>query len=108
MIEPLVHPAAKEELLQSIRYYASLDDDGELALSFEATFLRCLAAIVANPLLHRIRRNKTRRVNLTPRFGEHYIAYTLVQERVFILAVAHAKRHPYYWLDRVSDSGSKI
>ncbi|MDB6139543.1 MAG: plasmid stabilization system [Verrucomicrobiaceae bacterium] len=102
--EPLLHPSARDELLQAIRYYAALDDDGELALAFEAAFFRCQAATAANPLHHRLRRNQTRRVNLAPRFGEYYIAYTLVNEKVFILAVAHARRRPYYWLDRAGDS----
>jgi hypothetical protein len=45
-----------------------------------------------------------RRVNLTPRFGEYYIAYMLWHENVVILAIAHAKRIPYYWRHRISES----
>jgi hypothetical protein len=40
--------------------------------------------------LHRVRRGKTRRVNLHPRFGEYYIAYMIWREKIVILAVTHA------------------
>jgi hypothetical protein len=43
-------------------------------------------------------------VNLTPRFGEYYIAYMLWHDKVVILAIAHAKRRPYYWRHRISES----
>lgn len=96
-----VHPAAAEELNDTIRYYASVDDDGALAIDFEDTYLRYEAAIVASPLLYNIRREGVRRVNLNPRFGEYYIAYMIWRKKVVILAVAHAKRKPYYWRGRI-------
>ena len=43
-------------------------------------------------------------MNLTPRFGEYYIAYMIWREKVVILAVAHAKRRPYYWRKRIGES----
>jgi plasmid stabilization system protein ParE len=79
--------------------------DPELAASFEATFFDYLESIIANPLLYNLRRPPTRRVNLTPRFGEYYIAYMLWNQRVVILAIGHAKRRPYYWRKRITEAG---
>lgn len=45
-----------------------------------------------------------RRVNLQPRFGDYYVAYTVWREQVVILAVAHAKRRPYYWRKRITEA----
>jgi plasmid stabilization system protein ParE len=99
-----VHPDAEDELREGIRYYASLPDGGELALDFQQTYLRYEASILNNPLLYNIRAGIVRRVNLTPRFGEYHIAYMLWHEKVVILAIAHAKRRPYYWRHRISES----
>ena len=69
-------------------------------MDFEATFYSYADTIVATPLLYNLRQPPARRVNLKPRFGEYYIAYMIWREKVVILAVAHAKRRPYYWRDR--------
>jgi plasmid stabilization system protein ParE len=99
-----VHPAASDELNDTIRHYAGIDEDGSLAIDFEDTYLRYEAAIVATPRLYNIRQGAVRRVNLKPRFGEYYIAYMIWRGKVVILAVAHAKRRPYYWRGRISES----
>lgn len=105
-VEPQTHPAAREELLAAIQYYAAIDegDQGELALAFQAAFYRYADAITAAPKLYNIRRGVVRRVNLTPRFGEYYIAYMIWREKVVILAVAHGKRRPYYWRRRIGEA----
>lgn len=104
--EPQIHPAARAELYETIRHYAGIDDEGhgELAWAFESTFYRYADAIMADPLLHSLRRRGTRRVNLTPRFGEYYIAYMIWWQRVVILAIAHASRRPYYWRSRIGEA----
>ena len=43
-------------------------------------------------------------MNLKPRFSEYHIAYMFWREKVVILAVAHAKRRPYYWRDRIDEA----
>jgi len=102
MMELHVYPAAADEVDEAIAYFGGLDDGIELALDFERTYLRYEEAIATNPLLFNLRRRQTRRVNLTPRFGEYYIAYTLWRDRIIILALGHAKRLPYYWRNRIS------
>ncbi|MFZ2282225.1 MAG: type II toxin-antitoxin system RelE/ParE family toxin [Prosthecobacter sp.] len=100
-----IHPAAQTEFYDTIRHYAALDEqDQPLAAAFDATFNRHLSLILDNPLIYNLRRPPTRRANLTPRFDEHYIAYMVWRERVVILAIAHAKRRPYYWRNRVSEA----
>lgn len=102
-----IHPAAENEFRDIVRYYAAIDEDDPdhpLAAAFDATFHRHLRLILGTPELVRVRQPPTRRVNLTPRFGEYYIAYMIWKERVVILAVAHAKRRPYYWRKRIGET----
>jgi hypothetical protein len=96
-----IHPAAQQELDDCLEWFAHIDP--ELALAFEERYLQARHAICANPLLYNIRQRGVRRVNLTPRFGEHYIAYTLWEGSLVILAVAHAKRRPHYWSTRLAE-----
>jgi plasmid stabilization system protein ParE len=96
-----IHPAAQQELDDCLEWFAHIDP--ELALAFEERYLQARHAICSNPLLYNIRQRGVRRVKLTPRFGEHYIAYTVKNEQLIILAVAHAKRRPHYWRTRLAD-----
>lgn len=99
-----VHPAAKGDLRDIIQHYASVDDGGELARDFHQRYLNHEGLIVSSPLLFNIRAGSVRRVNLKPRFGEYYIAYMIWNDQVIILAIAHAKRRPYYWRRRVGEA----
>lgn len=67
-----IHPEAQRELEDAFDYYLSVDE--ELARSFDSHYEGCRRQICANPLLYNLRRGPVRRVNLTPRFGEYYIA----------------------------------
>ncbi|HBJ84435.1 MAG TPA: hypothetical protein DDZ88_11310 [Verrucomicrobiales bacterium] len=97
-----IHPAAQTELEETAGQYLMIDQ--VLAESFNHQYLTYRQQICENPLLFNIRAGIVRRVNLTPRFGEYYLAYMLWHEQVIILAVAHAKRRPYYWRHRISES----
>lgn len=57
------------------------------------------AAIVQHPLLWRERPEGFRRVNL-PGFS-YYVAFVVREERIFVVAVAHASRHPDYFRNRL-------
>lgn len=74
-----------------------------MADDFDSTFFRYLDIIVTSPLLYNIRRISVRRANLKPQFSEYYIAYMIWREKVVILAIAHAKRRPYYWRKRIGE-----
>ena len=97
-----IHPAAQTELEETAGEYLMIDP--ALAESFNHHYLTYRQQSCENPLLYNIRAGIVRRVNLTPQFGEHYIAYMLWHEKVVILAVAHAKRRPYYWRHRIGES----
>lgn len=102
MTEWNIHPDAQEEHDELLRYFGSISE--ELVTTFELLYLEYRHAIVTNPLLYNLRQPPVRRVNLKPRFSEYHIAYMIWREKVVILAVAHAKRRPYYWRDRIDEA----
>ena len=69
-----------------------------LGVRFREEIESVCAAIIQHPLLWRQRPGDYRRVNL-PGFP-YYVAFVLREERVVIIAVAHASRHPDYWKHR--------
>ena len=97
-----IHPAAQEEHDALVVRFGEID--GALAIAFEARYLHYRHEIITNPLHYNLRRGPARRVNLTPRFGEYYIAFMIWKDNVVILAVAHAKRRPYYWRKRIGEA----
>lgn len=99
-----VHPQARADLRDILRYYAGVDDEGSLADDFYQNYRDQEFLVLSNPLLFNIRAGIARRVNLKPRFGEYYIAYMIWREQVVILAIAHAKRRPYYWRHRIGEA----
>ncbi|HWB02620.1 MAG TPA: type II toxin-antitoxin system RelE/ParE family toxin [Verrucomicrobiales bacterium] len=100
---PTVHPSAWDDFEAIIRYLA--DEAGaDIALSFENCVFYYLGEIQREPLMHHVRRFEVRRVNLRPRFREYYIAYMLWQGKVVVLAIAHAKRRPFYFRARIKSA----
>lgn len=97
-----IHPEAQAEIDEVLEHYLFID--GELAVSFDLHFSQARQQICGNPLLFNIRAGRSRRVNLKPRFGEYYIAYMIWKDQVIILAIAHAKRRPYYWRRRIVEA----
>lgn len=102
MTEWNIHPSAQQEHDELLEYFGGIDE--ELVTAFELHYLQHRHAICENPLLYNIRRKIVRRANLNPRFGEYYIAYMIWRQKVVILAVAHAKRRPYYWRNRIGEA----
>ncbi len=97
-----MHPAAERELDEVTDYYAAIDPD--LADAFVDCLESCKTRMTEHPLHFSRRRGAVRRVNMTPQFGEYYLPFMMWQDRVVILAVAHAKRRPYYWRKRIGES----
>ena len=97
MYEIAVHESAEEELIAAALYYESRETDlGEeflrqLALSFDR--------IHEHPLSYRIVFDEYRRCLMT-RFP-YGVVYRIEDERVLVFAVAHVRRRPGYWRDRV-------
>ncbi|MBX7208658.1 MAG: type II toxin-antitoxin system RelE/ParE family toxin [Verrucomicrobiaceae bacterium] len=97
-----MHPTAERELGEITDYYAAIA--AELADAFVGCFESYKARIVENPLQFSIRRGAVRRANLAPQFGEYYLPFMIQKNRVVILAVAHARRRPHYWRDRIGEA----
>jgi plasmid stabilization system protein ParE len=90
------HPAARDELIAAAVYYE------ERALGLGADFLleseRTQTFLSQFPALGRQLPESSRRVSLQ-RFPYHII-YRVDSDRIFVLAVAHHRRQPGYWLTR--------
>jgi hypothetical protein len=97
-----IHPEAQRELEDAFDFYLVIDE--ELAHAFDEHYTRYRKEFCEDPLRFSLRVPPTRRVNFTPRFGAYYIAYMIWRDKPVILAVAHAKRRPYYWRKRIGEA----
>ena len=92
-----LHPEAYEDLREAAEFYR---DQAGTALSrpFLAEFERSVALLLEHPQLGAIWRHGKRRL-VTRRFP-FSIIYTVVEDQLRILAVAHHSRRPGYWRRR--------
>jgi plasmid stabilization system protein ParE len=90
-------PEARAELLDAATYYESKEIG--LGVRYRNEVAHVIGSIVADPTLWRERSGGYRRVNC-PIFP-YYIAYFVRAETILIAAVAHARRRPGYWRDRL-------
>lgn len=90
------HPEAKQELEAAALWYdqRQLGLGEEFLKEFEATLRR----IVAEPDRWRLVRNDNRKLNFN-RFP-YTIVYGLREDTLFIKAVMHLHRRPFYWQER--------
>lgn len=91
-----IHDAAEAELTDSIEYYESIELGLGVRLKNEVR--RFLAIIVSDPDRPRLRNAGYRRINL--RVFPFFIAYFIVEQTIWIVAISHAHRLPEYWLPR--------
>ena len=91
-----IHPEAEQELSAAALWYeerqAGLGDD--FADAFETTLRR----IVREPSRWRVFQGENRKLNFH-RFP-YAIVYSLQGEVLFLKAVMHLHRRPFYWWDR--------
>lgn len=98
------HPEADAELLAAVAWY---DEEAELGADFLAE-ARDLSARLADapesfppdPVLEGIRRARLKRFPWC-------LVFTVHDEEVFVLAVAHLRREPGYWRQRVRGAGDE-
>jgi plasmid stabilization system protein ParE len=90
-------PAAQAELLEGISYYTAIRP--ELGVRFEQAVSHAVRSAVAHPHHGAPRSKNTRRwlVKGFP-FG---VIYRANDEEVVIVAVAHQRKRPEYWEERV-------
>ena len=94
-----VHPDAEDELNEQAAYYENQATD--LGISFLSTFGNTLDLIVELPEIGPIWRDIYRRIGL--RRFPHSLFYFAEDRTIFVMAVAHDRRRPGYWLQRSFD-----
>jgi len=87
---------AQEELDASIAYYE--DIEAGLGIRLKEEVRAAIRWIGKNPDVPRLRAKGYRRVNL--KVFQHYIAYFTWAETIWIVAIAHGRQLPEYWLKR--------
>ena len=88
---------AEREFAESVAYYET--KEAGLGWRFRTEVVEAVGWIERNPDLHRVRAKGYRRRNLHA--FPHYIAYVILEETIWIVAIAHAYRRPEFWLDRI-------
>jgi toxin ParE1/3/4 len=96
-VKLVVAPQALAELHDAAAFY-TLKANAELGLAFVAEFERAANLVLATPLLGAVFRGPRRRY-IFRRFP-YSIIYRATVEELQILAVAHHRRRPGYWINR--------
>ena len=92
-----LHPEAENDLRHAAEFYRE-SADSSLSQSLLAEFERSVDVLLQHPGLGTLWRNGRRRF-LMRRFP-YSLVYTIVDEQIRILAVAHHSRRPDYWRGR--------
>ena len=90
---------AQWEFLDAISDYEEARSG--LGRRFKDEVDRSVLWIADHPELYRLRPGDYRRINL--RVFPYYIPYIVRDEKLWVLAVAHASRQPHYWISRWSE-----
>lgn len=88
---------AAHELTQAALWYE--EKDSGLGKRLRDDVYHVVRRIAEDPLLWPERRGGYRRVNC-PVFP-YFVAYIIREEKIVVVAVAHARRKPGYWQSRV-------
>jgi toxin ParE1/3/4 len=91
------HPAARLEWLDAKHYYAERSNTA--AATFDRSLSAALDMISAHPLAGAPLSGSVRSWSLAR--VEYHVIYRTNSEFVFVLAVAHDKRRPGYWRERL-------
>lgn len=91
----LLHEA-ELELWEAVAYYE--EKAPGLGLDFAAEVERALQILGESPERWPPRADGTRRF-LIHRFP-YLVVYTLAEDRIWVIAIAHCKRRPGYWTER--------
>jgi toxin ParE1/3/4 len=91
---------AESEYLDAARYYARID--AELGISFVTEVESAIERARQFPESYGKIGGNYRHI-LTHRFS-YAIIYELMQDRIFIWAVAHTSRAPGYWFERIQET----
>ena len=92
----VLHLAAAEEIDEALAWYAERSDIAARAFVHELSAMVRLA--VSSPETWPVHVGSTRRI-VFPRFPFDLV-FRLKDEEIEVVAVAHHRRRPYYWLER--------
>ena len=92
------HPSADAELLEAEEWYAARDP--ALGSRFAATLAKAIDTLLDSPERWPLVRGDVRRYVV--RGFPYAVFYTFDEPTVNVVAVAHAKRRPEYWMDRLA------
>lgn len=92
------HPAAEVEHLETVAYYESKKPG--LGAMYLAEFEKIMVSVCESPYRYRIERKPDIRRRVMVRFP-FTILYRIASGSIQILAVAHQKRRPVYWIGRL-------
>ncbi|MGK0310354.1 MAG: hypothetical protein ACJAYS_001198 [Lentimonas sp.] len=90
----------ESEFDNTVFYYE--DQQPDLGKRFRDEVAHVLSRVVQDPFLWRERKRGYRRVNL-PVFN-HYIAYIIEANTVYVVAIASSSQHPDYWKNRLASN----
>ena len=91
-----LHPEARQDLREAARYYRKRAGT-PLAQQLLAEFERSAGLLLTHPRLGAVWRHGKRR-RLVRQFP-YAIVYSIADDQIRVLAVAHASRQPDYWQD---------
>lgn len=97
MYEIVVHESAEEDLNAAAVFYESRETD--LGKEFLEELSQGFHRITENPFSHSIHFDEYRRY-LMGRFP-YGVVYRIEGQQILVFAVAHLRRRPGYWIDRV-------
>jgi toxin ParE1/3/4 len=92
----IFHPLAEQELLDAISYYE--EQENGLGLDYLGEVEHSVNFLMRYPEAGSKVRDAIRRLTL-PKFP-YSLLYRVLEEQIRVLAVAHHKRKPQYWVDR--------
>ncbi len=98
----LFHPEAAAEFEQSVEFYKGRGRG--LGKRFSSEVRVAIRKVVATPERWRVLEGDVRRCLV--RVFPYTVIYTIEQDFILIIAVAHAKREPGYWRQRMSSKPS--
>jgi hypothetical protein len=93
----IFHPDARDELFSAIAYYN--EQSSGLGTEFLEEIKTSVGKIQNNPTRWKILKKQVRQY-IVQRFP-FSIFYISAPKQVYIVAIAHNKRKPYYWKSRV-------
>jgi len=103
MTSVIFDPDARAEFLEAVRYYEKRQKG--LGKRFRIAVETAVYLVSENPFLYRLLKVPFRRYLLSK--FPYSIIYSIEPDYIYVIALAHTKRKPGYWLTRMAGSGEE-